>query len=91
MSWSGSVQIPKGTAGDDAIQAIRDITCAGNDDCPQERDAAVRVAKEAAEDLLTSDCFGVPEDHGWNVSISGHASPDNHSGDSVNVSLSRSG
>lgn len=74
MSWSGNTTIPKGG---DYRQAVDEISIAGNDDCPEERDRAAAAAKEAAITLLESGVLGPANDYTWQVNLSGHATPGN--------------
>lgn len=96
MSWSGSVDIPKGTT--DTAALIDGITIAGNDQALPERDAQVQIAKEAAKHLIGAVCpTGTPEDTpeiGFRVSMSGHANPghkptNGYANDCVNLSISQ--
>lgn len=92
MSWT--ISITKAIR-QNAAEIIDAAQAVGNEDCPQEREEQVIIAKSVALQIVESDALfsGDPGDM-FNISLYGHANPEhkNHEGysnDTITINIYR--
>jgi hypothetical protein len=83
MSWSANCTVPKGAFKSEVPgtsqgqQIIDSMRATGNDNCAVERDRALATARGTVIQTLMNGVLGNPEEHAYQVNISGHANPEN--------------
>lgn len=97
MSWSTRFEIPKNSGiADNGIHEFVDrainLKITGNENCLEEREAAIDAALDAVEDVLVSGALGDMEEHEWQIGLSGHCNPMNspvegYANDCINISI----
>jgi hypothetical protein len=75
MSWTGEVQVPKGSSTDQVKAVVQSIKMKGDGDIGV-ASAALEAGKAVAISLIEDGHLGVAEDYGWSVLIGGEANKD---------------